>query len=171
VLYGSEAGAKEVLREMRKRGGTVSGFDCLVRAKDGSTIPVLISASMLHDEEGREVGTVLDPGDELQQARLAGAVAADQTDAGFRRQRGAGAIENDVAAKTQCDAVDGEHGRGPYSDAVVCAQTIFSPSFRRFSADVNAATRKPDRLREKNKIGRDAFTPRPRANDQEGDTQ
>jgi PAS domain S-box-containing protein len=58
VLYGSEAGAKEVLREMRKREGTVSGFDCLVRAKDGSTIPVLISASMLHDEEGREVGTV-----------------------------------------------------------------------------------------------------------------
>ena len=58
VVYGSEAGAKEILREMRKRGGTVSGFDCLVRAKDGSPIPVLISASMLHDEEGREVGTV-----------------------------------------------------------------------------------------------------------------
>ena len=95
----------------------------------------------------------------------------DQTDASLRRKRGAGAIENDVAAKTQRDAVDGEHGRGPYSDAAVCTQTIFSPSIRRFSADVNAAIRKPDRLREKNKAGRDAFTPRPRANDQEGDTQ
>ena len=58
VLYGSEAGAKEVAREMRKRGGTVSSFDSIVRAKDGSSIPVLISASLLHDEEGREVGTV-----------------------------------------------------------------------------------------------------------------
>ena len=58
MLYGSEAAAKEVLREMRKRGGTVSGFDSVVRAKDGSSIPVLISASMLHDEEGHEVGTV-----------------------------------------------------------------------------------------------------------------
>ena len=58
MVYGSEAAAKEILREMRKRGGTVSGFDCLVKDKDGSSIPVLISASMLHDEEGREVGTV-----------------------------------------------------------------------------------------------------------------
>jgi len=58
VVYGSEAAAKEILREMRKRGGTVSGFDCLVKDKDGSSIPVLISTSMLHDEEGREVGTV-----------------------------------------------------------------------------------------------------------------
>jgi nucleoside-diphosphate-sugar epimerase len=65
----------------------------------------------------------------------------------------------------------GEHGRGPYSAAAPRAQTIFSPSIRRFSADVNAATRKPAPLRQKNKIGRDAFTPRPRANDQEGDTQ
>ena len=58
VVYGSEAAAKEILREMRKRGGTVSGFDCLVKDKDGGSIPVLISASMLHDEEGPEVGTV-----------------------------------------------------------------------------------------------------------------
>ena len=58
MLYGSEVAAKEVLREMRKRGGTVSAFDSVARAKDGSSIPVLISASMLHDEEGREVGTV-----------------------------------------------------------------------------------------------------------------
>ena len=58
MLYGSEAAAKEVLREMRKCGGTVAALDSVARAKDGSSIPVLISASMLHDEEGREAGTV-----------------------------------------------------------------------------------------------------------------
>ena len=58
ILYGSEAGANEVVREMRKRGGTVSGFDSVLWAKDGNAIPVLISASVLLDEEGREVGTV-----------------------------------------------------------------------------------------------------------------
>jgi PAS domain S-box-containing protein len=58
LLYGGEAGANEVLREMRKRGGTVSGFESVLRAKDDSNIPVLISASVLVDEEGREVGTV-----------------------------------------------------------------------------------------------------------------
>ena len=58
MLYGSEVAAKEVLREMRKRGGTVSALGSVARAKDGSSIPVSISASMLHDEEGREAGTV-----------------------------------------------------------------------------------------------------------------
>jgi PAS domain S-box-containing protein len=58
ALYGGEAGANEVLREMRKRGGTVSGFESVLRAKDESSIPVLISASVLVDEQGTEVGTV-----------------------------------------------------------------------------------------------------------------
>ena len=84
--------------------------------------------------DGAVVG-LIDPGDQLQQARFAGAVAADQTDAALRRQRGAGAIENEVAAKTQRDAIDGEHGRGPYSAAAARAQTnILSadpPGFRR----------------------------------------
>lgn len=57
-LYGGEAGANEVLREMRKRGGTVSGFDSMLWAKDGTTIPVLISASLLFDDEGQQIGTV-----------------------------------------------------------------------------------------------------------------
>jgi PAS domain S-box-containing protein len=57
-LYGSEEPAREVLREMRKRGGTVSAFESVLQAKDGSSIPVLISASFLFDEEGLEVGTV-----------------------------------------------------------------------------------------------------------------
>ncbi len=58
VLYESEERAKEVMREMRKRGGTVSGFETVLRAKDGSSIPVLISASILFDKEGQEAGTV-----------------------------------------------------------------------------------------------------------------
>ena len=58
LLYGGEAGAHEVLREMHKRGGTVSGFEGWRRAKDGSAIPVLISASLLFDDDGREIGTV-----------------------------------------------------------------------------------------------------------------
>ncbi len=58
VIYGGETGANELLREMRKRGGTVSGFDSILWAKDGSSIPVLLSASILFDEEGQEAGTV-----------------------------------------------------------------------------------------------------------------
>jgi PAS domain S-box-containing protein len=58
LLYGGEAAANEVLREMRKRGGTISGFDSVLWAKDGSNIPVLISASVLFDDDGNEIGTV-----------------------------------------------------------------------------------------------------------------
>src|SRR5690348_18111835 len=41
ILYGEDSGASEVLREIRKRGGTVSGFESVLRSKDGSNIPVL----------------------------------------------------------------------------------------------------------------------------------
>jgi len=58
VLYESEERAKEVMRQMRKQGGTVSAFETALRAKDGSSIPVLISASTLYDEDGQEAGTV-----------------------------------------------------------------------------------------------------------------
>ncbi|MEE8224318.1 MAG: PAS domain S-box protein, partial [candidate division NC10 bacterium] len=58
ILYESEERAKEVMREMRKCGGTVSAFETTLRMKDGSLIPVLISASIQYDEEGQEVGTV-----------------------------------------------------------------------------------------------------------------
>ena len=57
-LYGSEDGVKDVFREMRKRGGTASAFESTLRAKDGQDIPVLISASVLVDEVGQEIGTV-----------------------------------------------------------------------------------------------------------------
>jgi PAS domain S-box-containing protein len=58
VLYGGEMRANDVGRELRKRGGTVSGFESALQTKDGRSIPVLISASALFDEEGREAGLV-----------------------------------------------------------------------------------------------------------------
>jgi len=57
-LYGSDERSKEVLCEMRKRGGNVSGFESVLRAKDDRGIPVRISASLLFDDEDQEIGTV-----------------------------------------------------------------------------------------------------------------
>ena len=57
-IYADEEHAKEVVRQMRKRGGTVAGFETALRAKDGRSIPVLTSASILFDDEGQQVGTV-----------------------------------------------------------------------------------------------------------------
>jgi len=58
LLYEDEERAKEVMRRMRESGGAVAGFETLLRAKDGSLIPALISASILYDEDGHEAGTV-----------------------------------------------------------------------------------------------------------------
>ncbi|HEX2481054.1 MAG TPA: PAS domain-containing protein, partial [Methylomirabilota bacterium] len=57
-IYADEEQAREVVRQMRKRGGTVAGFEIALRAKDGQSIPVLTSASILFDDEGEQVGTV-----------------------------------------------------------------------------------------------------------------
>ena len=58
LVYESEERAKEVLRQMRQNGGTPAGLETAFRTKDGTLIPVLISASILFDAEGREIGTV-----------------------------------------------------------------------------------------------------------------
>lgn len=57
-LYGSEERARDLVRETRKRGGTVSAYETALLAKDGHSIPVLMSASVLTNNEGREVGVV-----------------------------------------------------------------------------------------------------------------
>ena len=57
-LYNTEEHAKDVLREMRKRGGTVAAFESALKTKDGKSVPVLVSASVLFAEHGEEVGTV-----------------------------------------------------------------------------------------------------------------
>ncbi|MFQ5847933.1 MAG: PAS domain S-box protein, partial [Candidatus Methylomirabilales bacterium] len=58
LVYESEDRAKEVMRRMRQQGGSTAGFETTLRAKDGSLIPVLISASVLFDADGHEAGTV-----------------------------------------------------------------------------------------------------------------
>jgi PAS domain S-box-containing protein len=58
MLYEGEERAKDIMRQMRKRGGTVSAFETALRAKDGRSIPVLISASILYGDAGQETGTV-----------------------------------------------------------------------------------------------------------------
>ena len=55
-LYENEDRSRELVLEMRKRGGTASGFESVLRAKDGRSVPVLISASVLLDKDGQEAG-------------------------------------------------------------------------------------------------------------------
>jgi len=57
-LYDGEDRSRELVLEMRKRGGTASGFESVLKAKDGSSVPVLISASVLLDQDGQETGMV-----------------------------------------------------------------------------------------------------------------
>ena len=58
ALYGSEDGFRDLLREIRKRGGTASAFETTLRTKDSRDIPVTISASVLLDDARQEIGTV-----------------------------------------------------------------------------------------------------------------
>lgn len=57
-LYENEEVAKQVMREMYKGGGRVTGYQTMVRTKDGELIPVSMSASQLKDDEGKVIGTV-----------------------------------------------------------------------------------------------------------------
>ena len=57
-LYDGEDRARDILIEMRKRGGTASGCESVLKAKDGRSIPVLVSASVLLDKDGQETGMV-----------------------------------------------------------------------------------------------------------------
>jgi PAS domain S-box-containing protein len=57
-LYENEDRSRELVLEMRKRGGTASGFESVLKTKDGHSVPVLISASVLLDKDGQEAGMV-----------------------------------------------------------------------------------------------------------------
>src|SRR6478736_8217487 len=57
-LYESDERAKDILIEMRKRGGTASGHESMLKTKDGRSIPVLLSSSVLLDKDGQETGMV-----------------------------------------------------------------------------------------------------------------
>ena len=58
MLFEGEEWAKDVMRQMRQSGGKVAGFETILRAKDGTLVPVMISSSILYDDEGQEAGTV-----------------------------------------------------------------------------------------------------------------
>jgi len=57
-LYPDEAEARRVMQAMRDGGGRVSTFETEFVAKDGRKVPVAISGSIIHDEKGREQGSI-----------------------------------------------------------------------------------------------------------------
>ena len=58
----------------------------------------------------RSVIGLIEPGDDLQQARFSRTVAADQSNATLRRQGRRSTIENEVAAQAQRNVFKNEHG-------------------------------------------------------------
>jgi len=87
MLYGDEAGARQVMLEVRKRGGTVSCLETVMLAKDGSNLPVSISASALFDENGEEAGTIGLIRDLREHKRLEDAIEERDTDLRAARER------------------------------------------------------------------------------------
>lgn len=57
-LYPDEAEAKRVMQAMREGGGRVKTVETEFVAKDGRKVPVAISGSIIHDEKGREQGSI-----------------------------------------------------------------------------------------------------------------
>lgn len=57
-LYPDEAEARRVMQAMREGGGHVTTFETEFVAKDGHKVPVAISGSIIHDEKGREQGSI-----------------------------------------------------------------------------------------------------------------
>lgn len=57
-FYPSEEEARRVMQAMRDGGGRVSTFETEFVAKDGRKVPVAISGSIIHDEKGREQGSI-----------------------------------------------------------------------------------------------------------------
>ena len=61
-VYPTLEEAQRVMAAMRaengKRGGRISNFETLFKTKKGEKIPVTISASIIYDEQGREIGSI-----------------------------------------------------------------------------------------------------------------
>ena len=57
-LYKSPAEARRVMRKMRERGGMLSNEEVEVVTKGGEVVPLSLSAAILYDTDGNEVGTV-----------------------------------------------------------------------------------------------------------------
>ncbi len=57
-LYPDEGEARRVMQAMRDGGGHISTFETEFVAKNGHKVPVAISGSIIHDEKGREQGSI-----------------------------------------------------------------------------------------------------------------
>lgn len=57
-LYPNEEEARRVMHAMREGGGRVNTVETEFIAKDGRKVPVAISGSIIHDESGREQGSI-----------------------------------------------------------------------------------------------------------------
>ncbi len=59
-IYPSIEEARRVMKAMRDTGdrGRVSNFETVFRDKDGSLIPVMISGSIIYDDDGKEIGSI-----------------------------------------------------------------------------------------------------------------
>jgi PAS domain S-box-containing protein len=59
-IYPTKEEAQRVMRAMRASGdgGRISNFETVLRDKDNCEIPVAISGSIIHDEQGVEIGSI-----------------------------------------------------------------------------------------------------------------
>ena len=57
-IYPTPEEAKKVMVAMRIKGGKVSSFETAFKTKRGEEIPVAISASIICDEQGKELGSI-----------------------------------------------------------------------------------------------------------------
>lgn len=57
-IYPSLAEARRVMAAMRARRGRVSNFETVFKTKKGEQIPVAISASIIYDDKGAEIGSI-----------------------------------------------------------------------------------------------------------------
>ncbi len=57
-LYPDASEARRVMQAMRDGGGRISTFETEFIAKDGHKVPVAISGTIIHDEKGREQGSI-----------------------------------------------------------------------------------------------------------------
>src|SRR5208282_702758 len=57
-IYPSLEEARRVMKTMRESGGRISSFETMFRSKSGELIPVAISGSTIHDEQGTEIGSI-----------------------------------------------------------------------------------------------------------------
>jgi PAS domain S-box-containing protein len=60
AIYPSIEEARRVMKAMRESGdaGRVSNFETVFRDKGGALIPVMISGSIIYDDDGKEIGSI-----------------------------------------------------------------------------------------------------------------